>query len=936
MSRQTSPARVSFNAMRQRAAAFSLKYADAVREEGDAQEFEVDFLNIFGVTRRQVATFEKKVQYRDGSGGSIDLFWKGMILIEMKSRGKDLDAAYQQAKAYADALPPDELPRVILICDFAHFHVYDLDNDAAKIVFTLDELANHVELFAFLAGYEKQEYGEQNPADVKAAELMGRLHDLLKETGYGGHGLEIYLVRMLFCLFAEDTGIFPKDAFLNFLRTRTKPDGSDVALHVQKIFETLNKPENRRTTTLDEQLRAFPYVNGQLFDEQIASPDFDEKMRDALIECAEFDWSKISPAIFGAMFQSVMNPQERRNLGAHYTSEANILKLIGPLFLDDLQAELRTITALRTKNVREERLHAFHEKLASLKFLDPACGCGNFLIVTYRELRELEIKVIEALRSDEIKRGTPLLDLELLVRVNVNQFYGIEIEEFPSLIAQTALWLIDHQMNNEVRAHFGKSYLRIPLTTSPTIRCANALPLDWESVVPKTELSYILGNPPFVGFTYMNAQQKSDVALVFESKKNTGVLDYVTCWYKKAAEYIQGTKIECAFISTKSICQGEAVAPLWKLLFNTYGLKINFAHQTFKWSNEARGKAAVLCVIVGFSTSDRPEKKLFLYDTVTSEPRAAVVKQINAYLVDAPNVIVESRTSALCKVSPMLYGNKPVDGGHLIIEADEYADFIRREPLAKKYIRKLLGSEEFINNKERWCLWFVDANPSELKKMPLVLERIECVKKFRLASPKIQTQEHAQSPSLFVEVRHPETDYVLVPRVSSERRKYIPIGFISKDVIVNDSVQIIPNATLYEFGVLTSAMHMAWNRYICGYLGTSYRYSANIVYNNFPWCDATDKQRSAIEDAAQAVLDARAQFPDSSLADLYDPNTMPRVLLKSHEKLDRTVEKAYGRTFTDDAARVAFLFERYQSLTADLISEPAKRKRKPVKQKKEA
>ncbi|MGL4942671.1 MAG: DNA methyltransferase [Thermoguttaceae bacterium] len=429
---------------------------------------------------------------------------------------------------------------------------------------------------------------------IKAAEFMGRLHDLLKETGYGGHQLEIYLVRMLFCLFAEDTGIFPKDAFLNFLRTRTKLDGSDVALHVQKIFETLNTPKPNRSTKLDEHLQVFPYVNGQLFAEQIVSPDFDEKMRETLIECAEFDWSQISPAIFGAMFQSVMNPQERRNLGAHYTSEANILKLINPLFLDELQAELLAITALRTKSVREERLHAFHEKLASLKFLDPACGCGNFLIVTYRELRELDIKVIEALRRDELARGTPLLDLELLVRVNVNQFYGIEIEEFPSLIAQTALWLIDHQMNNEVRAHFGKSYLRIPLTTSPTIRCANALPLDWESVVPKTELSFILGNPPFAGARLMDSTQKRDLETVLAGVKNCGNLDYVTCWYKKAAEYIQGTKIECAFVSTNSICQGEQVPALWQTLFDRYAIKINFAHQTFKWSNEARGNCCFL------------------------------------------------------------------------------------------------------------------------------------------------------------------------------------------------------------------------------------------------------------------------------------------------------------------------------------------------------
>lgn len=771
-------------------------------------------------------------------------------------------------------------------------------------------MVDHIELFTFMAGYQKRIYKEQDPVNIQAAELMGKIHDRLKEVGYTGHDLEVYLVRLLFCMFADDTDIFGKDDFLHYLKERTAEDGSDLAPKLDEFFSILNEPEEKRLKNLDEQLRAFPYINGNLFAESLRKASFDSGMRKALIECCELDWGKISPAIFGAMFQSVMNPTERRNLGAHYTSEKNIMKVIHSLFLDELWDEFRCIKSV--KSGKKQRLNAFHDKIASLKFLDPACGCGNFLVITYRELRLLEIEILKELYSKE-----KFIDISIFCKIVVSQFYGIEIEEFPAQIAQVALWMMDHQMNLRVRNAFGQYFVRIPLKTAPSICFANAIPMHWEELVPPKELSYILGNPPFVGFTYMSPSQKTDMTLVFPEIK---MLDYVACWFKKAAEYIQGTKIEVGFVATNSICQGESIAPLWKMLFEQFKISINFAHQTFKWSNEARGKAAVYCVIIGFSQIARTSKKLFIYKTVVSEPQEIEAQQINAYLVDAPNIMVESRNKPLQPdVIPMVYGNKATDGGFLIFNDKDYKEFIQKEPLAQNFFRQYVGSDEFINNTKRWVLWLVGCSPNDLRKMPLVMKQVESVKEFRLNSKKKATQNKASIPYLFDEVRHPDTNYLLIPRVSSERRYYIPIGFMDKKLISSDANHIIPNATLYHFGVLTSAIHMAWTRYVCGRLEMRYRYSKDIVYNNFPWPEPNEKQKAAIEIAAQEVLDVRTLFPDSSLADLYDPNTMPKELLKTHEKLDRLVEKAYRKEkFESDAKRVAFLFELYQNLTKSL------------------
>lgn len=916
---------LSWNEIKTRAAAFVNEWkekAPTAREEADAQTFETGFFHIFGVERSQVAIFEQKVRLAGEANGYIDLFWKGHIMIEMKSPGKDMTKAFEQAKNYANALKPSDLPKGILICDFNKFHYYNLEENAKLTDFTLSDLVQYVELFSDLAGYKDVEYKKQDQVNIEAAERMGKLHDRLKAIGYEGHQLEVYLVRLLFCLFADDTGIFEHDSFIKYIIQRTNVDGSDLAMHLQMIFEVLNKPSDKRMTTLDQQLNQFPYVNGGLFEEHLETAAFDSKMREALVECCSLDWSTISPAIFGSMFQSVMNADERRNLGAHYTSEENILKLIHPLFLDSLWDEFDKYKVLKS-DVRFARLNDFHEKLAKLKFLDPACGCGNFLIITYREIRLLELAVIK-----EILGGERILDVDTYIKVNVNQFYGIEIEEFPSKIAQVAMWLMDHQMNMLVRDMFGEYYIRIPLRASASIVCANSLRTDWESVVPKSELNYILGNPPFVGARWMSTEQKNELTIIFDSLKNRGNLDYVTCWYKKAAVYIQNTTIECAFVSTNSICQGGQVDILWRELFNNYNVTINFAHQTFKWSNEARGKAAVFCVIVGFSLINKPKKNLYIYNKVTSTPQEINAKQINGYLLDASQVFIESRKETLCNVPKIGMGNQPIDNGLYLFSTEEKNDFITKEPLAEKYFYKWIGGDEFINNWYRWCLYLGKCSPNELSKMPLCAERINLVKEYRAVSTRDSTRKLAKMPTRFQTENIPENNYLVIPEVSSETRDFIPIGFMTPNILCSNKLRLMPNASFYHFGILNSTMHMAWMRYVCGRLEMRYSYSIDIVYNNFPWPTPTEKQKLDIEQAAQSILDARLKFPDSSLADLYDPNTMPPDLVKAHTKLDKLVEKAYGKSFDNDADRVAFLFEQYQKLTADLFTEEKGKKRK--------
>jgi type II restriction/modification system DNA methylase subunit YeeA len=741
---------------------------------------------------------------------------------------------------------------------------------------------------------------------------MAQLHDAIKETGYGGKDLENYLVRLLFCLFAEDTGLFGENgAFLNYLHNHTKVDGSDLNGALTALFDTLNTDHKHRLKNLPEHLRKFPYINGALFEGNLKGCYFDEQTRNTLIECANLDWSDISPAIFGSLFQAIMHfddeaanakTKKRREFGAHYTSEENILKTINPLFMDDLRAEF--------KKCSKPKLHDFHNKLASLNFFDPACGCGNFLIIAYRELRVLELDVINAQFGN---KKVAQLDVDTLIKCNVHQFHGIDIDDSAVHIATVAMWLVDHQMNLKVQ-QFGKYYDRIPLVKKANIVHANALQIDWQSVIKPKDCSFIMGNPPFVGSTFQTKQQKADCAVIFNGMQGAGVLDFVAAWHVKAARYIQeNPKISVAFVSTNSICQGEQVGILWRYLL-AQGIKIRFAYRTFKWSNEGRGVAAVHCIIVGFQHSEPTQR--FIFDNENK----ITANNINPYLVDAPSILIEKRTKPICINTPeMVRGNQPTDGGHLLLSPEEKEKLLAKEAAANNWLRPLLGSEEFINGKQRWCLWLVHISPNELAKMPEVLKRVEAVKNTRLASRDAQARKLAERPSQFRDIKEPES-YLLIPRVSSEQRPFIPIGFINTQIIAADSVLIIPNATLHHFGILTSTMHNAWMRAVCGRLESRYRYSAMIVYNNFPFPTPTEKQIAAIEKQAQAVLDARAVHENSTLADLYNPLTMPANLVKAHNELDKAVDSAYNyKNAKDDAARVAFLFEKYQTLVAPLV-----------------
>lgn len=914
---------LSWNEIKSRAMAFSREWADAADEASQAKPFWIAFFEIFGITDKRVATFEHAVKKYGGGQGFVDLFWPGVLLVEQKSRGKSLDRAFAQALDYFPGIKERDLPRHIVVCDFATFRLHDLTTGTTH-EFALKDLHRHVRHFGFIAGYETQEIKPQNPVNIQAAERMGRLHDALKKSGYGGHDLEVLLVRLLFCLFADDTGIFqPAQALRTWVEERTGEDGADLGPLLARLFQVLNTPETARSNNLDEQLAAFPYINGRLFEENIAIADFDSAMREALLDACALDWSAISPAIFGALFQSIMDDKARRNLGAHYTSEENILKLIKPLFLDALWAEFGKIRNNRNK------LFDFHKKLRALTFFDPACGCGNFLVVAYRELRLPELEVLRAAHTS----GQKVLDVHQMIAVDVDQFHGIEIEEFPAQIAQVALWLVDHQMNVRVSEEFGLYFARIPLKTSPHIMHGNALQLDWNDVLPAERASYVFGNPPFIGKQHQNTEQKSNMEAVMQDIKGAGVLDFVAAWYVKAARYIAGQSTRCAFVSTNSITQGEQVGVLWGWLL-AQGIHIHFAHRTFQWSNEARGKAAVHCVIIGFGLEDVPNKIIFEYENIKGEPHAVSAVNVNPYLVDALDVVLENRRTPICPVPPISFGSMPNDGGHLLLSDDEKTALLLAEPESAPWIRPFLGADEFINNLPRWCLWLEDCTPNVLRSLPEVSKRVAAVKALRLASNREATRELAATAALFGEIRQPLGNYVLIPRHSSERRQFVPMGFLTADVICGDANMCIPNASPYHFGILSSSMHNAWIRYVAGRIKSDYRYSAGIVYNNFPWPDAPDdKTRQAIEAAAQAVLNARTQFPDATLADLYDPLTMPPALVKAHQKLDAAVDAAYGKkSFRNDAERVAFLFERYQALTS-LLAAPNPPKRRAARAK---
>ena len=919
--------RLPFQEIRNRAIQFAHEWRDAHSERAEAQTFWNEFFNVFGINRRSVASFEATVRNLGGSYDRIDVIWQGVLIGEHKSRGEDLSRAASQAFGYVQALTTqgrdDEVPRYVIVSDFAGMVLYDLeaaDPTQQAVQFDVADLHQNIRRFDFLSGIQSRAADPEDPINIRAVEVLGHLHDVLDRSGYGGHQLERFLVRILFCLFAEDTGIFEPDAF-KLIVEESGQDGSDLGPRLERLFRVLDTPDDRRQSGLPESLATLPYVNGELFAERLDMAEFNADTRNAVLAATRFQWSKISPAVFGSLFQSIMaseaGARRRRQIGAHYTSERDIMKLIRSLFLDELRADFE-----RAKSRRSDLLR-FHDRLTKLKFLDPACGCGNFLVIAYRELRRLELEVIAELHSSA--RLLDSVELETFVRLNVDQMHGIEIEEWPARIAEVAMWLIDHQMNLEASQRFGKPLLRLPLKKTARIRHGNALRVDWNEVLPAAECSYVMGNPPFVGKKEQSASQKEDMQAVWGGGAGTGILDYVTCWYRVACRYAKvAPSIQVAFVSTNSISQGEQVAPLWGSLLAEFDPVITFAHRTFAWQSEARGRAHVHVVIIGLSFAKRVPTMLFEYPDINGDPIGVEVDRINCYLTDAPNVLIDNRRQSLCAAPTMNYGSMMIDKDRsapdsegLILAAGDRERILARTPEMTPFIRRLMGGDEFLNGAVRWCLWLDGAPPSTLRSDPEVQRRVQSVRTFRLSSNRPQTRALGETPTLFGEIRQPSTSYLLFPKVGSASRRYFPIGFVGPDVIATGSALIVPGATLYHFGVLSSAMHTAWFYFVGGRMKSDPQYSAGIVFNNFPWPqEVIASKRTAIEAAAQEVLDARGAFTDQTLADLYDPLAMPRQLREAHTRLDRAVDKCYrSAPFSSDRQRVEFLFGLYERLS---------------------
>ncbi len=903
---------------------FTAFWKDRGDEKQETQRYWIGLLDsVLGIKNASnYIEFEKPVKLRHTS--FIDGYIAGTkVLIEQKGSKISLAKAYpqsdgstltpfQQAKRYADELAHDLHPRWIVVSNFREIHVHDMNrpHDEPEVIL-LENLEKEFYRLQFLVDQRNEKIRREEEISLQAGILVGKLYDaLIKEYIKPDEGslrsLNILCVRLVFCLYAEDAGFFEsRTCFEDYIKSHSVQNLRKALIDLFKGLDI--KLENR--DKYDLKLNPFPYVNGGLFAaEDIEIPNFTQEIVDVLVnDCAAFDWHEISPTIFGAVFESTLNPETRRTGGMHYTSIENIHKVIDPLFMDDLTEEFEKVCATTNARTKIDKLHAFQEKLGNLKFLDPACGSGNFLTETYLSLRRLENKVISILN-----KGEKVLGFDEFIKVKIDQFYGIEINDFAVVVAKTALWIAESQMMQETEKILSQRLDFLPLRSNARIVEGNALRMDWETVVAKDKLDYIMGNPPFVGFTYMTSRQKEDMEIIFPRTKN---LDYVCCWYKKASEAVQGKNTRCGFVSTNSITQGETVARFVPML----NIHYDFAYRTFKWSNETLDKknmAAVHCVIIGFSASVYNKEKFI----VNEDGEKQLAKNINAYLVDAPNIIVESRNKPLCKVPQMIYGNKPADGGFLIIEDDAHEAFTQNDPNSIKFIRPLLGAVEFLHNKKRWCLWLVNASPAEIKKCPLVYERVKKCKENRESSVAAGIRKFADTPHLFAQRTQPEgVDYIIIPRVSSENRNYVPMSFMTSETIVSDAVQIVPNGTLYDFGILTSSVHMAWTRAVCGRLKSDYRYSKDIVYNNFPWCNPTAEQKKKIEETAQAILDSRGLYPDSSLADLYDEVAMPSELRKAHQANDKAVMQAYGflpkgSSLLTEGEIVAELFRMYERL----------------------
>jgi hypothetical protein len=937
---------LSWNEKRARAAKFADEWKTAGYERGETQSFYNEFFEIFGIKRRRVASFEEPIKKLGDKQGFIDLFWKGVLLVEQKSVGRDLKKAKQQGLDYFPGIKKEsDVPRFILACDFQTFELHDLD-EGESWSFGLQELPEKIKLFYFVDGGVQRKFKDEDPVNIDASTLMGELHDALKAAGYGGHDLERFLVRLVFCLFADDTGIFDRGILTEYIEKRTNEDGSDLGPKLVELFQVLNVPNEKRQKTLDEDLAQFPYVNGDLFVDRLDLPAFNSRMRAILLEACYFDWSKVSPAIFGSLFQSVMDKKKRRAIGAHYTNEQNILKVIGPLFLDDLKAELAKIKASRGTG-RNNALKAFQEKLSKITCFDPACGCGNFLVIAYRELRQLETEVIlELVKNKDLFAGS-------FSQVDVNQFYGIEIEEFPARIAETALWMMDHIMNMRLSEAVGEYLPRIPLKAKPIIKHEDALEIDWATVLSPERCSYVFGNPPFSGSKEMKPPQRKQVQRILGLEKKKGSLDFVAAWYLLAAKYCDVSKIPFAFVSTNSVSQGEQVAELWPQLFRKFDLEIYFAHQTFAWGSEAKAKANVHVVIIGaISRSVAPSsKRLFEYEDINGDPIESTVQLISPYLFDAstlqnPRIVVPNTKKAPVELSKMIIGTKPIDGGFYIFERQEMEAFLLEESGAAKFFAPYIGSDEFISGEQRFILNLSNAKPNELRELPRALELVDQVRSFRLGKltgkngRKIKDgssdgKKLAPFPTRFQVSVFPQKPFLVIPKVSSERRAYVPIGVLSPPAIPSDLLFVIEKAEKHSFSLITSRMHMSWLRYIGGRLKSDYRYSIGLVYNPFPWPDLDDAKKQNLSKLGQAILDARLNFPESTLADLYHPGAMPPDLRKAHEANDKAVDQLYRKEpFASDRARVEFLLARYEQITAPALALAAQKPKKKVRNKK--
>jgi len=905
---------LTLDELRANAQRFVNKWVGESRERAEKDSFWNDFLGILGINRRQVARFEHLAKrYSTGRHGFIDMFWPGRLLVEHKSLGANMAKAMAQALDYLPGMDEAEVPRLVTVSDFDFFTVRDLDL-SSEITFELRELPKNIELFGSLIGRERRHRFETEvDVNLAATRLLTRFHDALRDSGYDDHQRRILLTRVLFCLFADDAQVWIAGLFQDFLLLRTRSDGSDLGPQLSWLFQVLNTPKTERSPALPEDLSDFRYINGGLFAETLPMPACNREMRNALIGCSKFNWSRISPAIFGSMFQNVMTPVERRSLGAHYTTEENILKTLGPLFLDDLKAELDRAESLPA-------LVRYRDQLARLTFFDPACGCGNFLVIAYREIRRLELTCLRKIRIKQKTVDQRTFNVSIESNVHVGQFYGIEIGEFPCRIAEAALHLMDHLANLELSEAFGQYYVRFPITDTAHILNANAIRVDWNDLLPASGCSFVFGNPPFVGMYLMNAEQQDDNRIAFAehggAKARTGRLDYVACWYAKTWSYLSGCRGRAAFVSTNSITQGEQVRSLGPLMLSRR-FTIDFAHRTFAWSSEAKGSAKVHVVIVGFSQGDGSGRlRLFEYPSVIAAPVERRVSNINNYLAAGPSVIPAKRTRPLSSsVPPCIQGNKPWDGGALIVERDDL-ELVAADSRASKYLRRLYGARELLQGLDRWCLWLVDADPADLRQSPVLRERLIAVRDIRKATKTASVREKAATPALFSEIRQPSVDFLAIPQTSSSNRRYLPAKFLRPSDIVTNGIFMLPGAGIVDFGYIQSAMFMTWAQAVSGRLKNDIQLAPGTVYNTFPFPDIPATRRESIAAAADRVLEARAAHSESSLADLYDPLTMPLDLVRAHRELDRSVDASFGRRkVTTDGERLSTLFEYYVRLS---------------------